>query len=88
MNDSPFKAIQDAQEIERKGWMPDPVAEKDAEINRLKKELGEAKEVAQDAIRCISSAVNLTPNSTLRNMMSSDFAQLMLRLKALTSQRQ
>lgn len=41
MNDSPFKAIQDAQEIKREGWMPDPVADKDAEIDRLKKELGE-----------------------------------------------
>ena len=47
MNDSPFKAIQDAQKIEREGWMPDPVAEKDAEIDRLKKELGEARKDAE-----------------------------------------
>ena len=88
MNDSPFKAIQDAQEIEREGWMPDPVAEKDAEIDRLKKELGDSQEVAQDAIRCVSTCIHSIEPGHFKDGLSRDFATLTLRLKALTSQRQ
>ena len=89
MNDSPFKAIQGAQEIEREGWMPDPVAEKDAEIDRLKKELGDSQEVAQDAIRCISNAMtNPFYGKHFQAALQQDFTSLTLRLKALTSQRQ
>ena len=42
MNDSPFKAIQDAQEIEREGWMPDPVAELNQRLELAERELRDA----------------------------------------------
>ena len=88
-NDGLFEQVLQAQETQREGWMPDPVAEKDAEIDRLKKELGDSQEVAQDAIRCISNAMtNPFYGKHFQAALQQDFTSLTLRLKALTSQRQ
>lgn len=87
-NDGLFEQVLQAQETQREGWMPDPVAEKDAEIDRLKKELGDSQEVAQDAIRCVSTCIHSIEPGHFKDGLSRDFATLTLRLKALTSQRQ
>ena len=62
--------------------------EKSAEIDRLKKELGDSQEVAQDAIRCVSTCIHSIEPGHFKDGLSRDFATLTLRLKALTSQRQ
>ena len=59
-----------------------------AEIDRLKKELGDSQEVAQDAIRCVSTCIHSIEPGHFKDGLSRDFATLTLRLKALTSQRQ
>ena len=87
-NDGLFEQVLQAQETQREGWMPDPVAEKDAEIDRLKKELGDSQEVAQDAIRCVSTCIHSIEPGHFKDGLSRDFTTLTLRLKALTSQRQ
>ena len=87
-NDGLFEQVLQAQETQREGWMADPVAEKDAEIDRLKKELGDSQEVAQDAIRCVSTCIHSIEPGHFKDGLSRDFATLTLRLKALTLQRQ
>lgn len=55
------------------------------EIDRLKNELEEAKEVAQDAIQCISNAMtNPFYGKHFQASLNQDFTALTLRLKAIS----
>ncbi len=93
---SPFKALQDLQEEEREGCVPPKISIWEQRYNEMiatcaftAKERDDAKEIAQDAIRCISNAMtNPFYGKHFQTALNQDFTALTLRLKALTSARQ